>query len=413
MGTAHTLFMVETDSVNPITRLDQSHKAFNEAWVRDLVFRTPELLPVEDLLADGGVFVPIGIEIPLGTAGRVDVLGITTGGYPIVVETKLWRNPQARREVLAQTIDYIKEVAKFDYAAFEALWNQRKGAAPNQSLFDAASAADPELDEAEFIDRVGRACHRGDIIGFIVGDGIQHGLAELVDHLTRDSSHLRYSIALLELRCFQLPGGGLAVLPNIVREVSPVERAYIKIDIASGLAGQLSVTSVAKTGTDPVPPKRTTLTEEEFWAAFKDATSEETAQQFRMFVENLKQAGSEQKLVETECKQRALMLKVPDPAEAKAGASVFAITSDGKAYNSKHGVGQATRWGLPNAQVVAILDAYYDRLHQICPGFRKGGIVHLNTSQFIPVAEFADRLDDVAREIRGVASALQAAPQEA
>ena len=44
----------------------------------------------------------------------------STGGYVVVVEAKLWRNPQARRQVLSQTLDYVKRLVQKDYEWLEA-----------------------------------------------------------------------------------------------------------------------------------------------------------------------------------------------------------------------------------------------------------------------------------------------------
>lgn len=52
----------------------------------------------------------------LGTkAGRVDVLMLTASGVPTLVEVKLTRNSQSRREVLAQILDYISELTNYSY----------------------------------------------------------------------------------------------------------------------------------------------------------------------------------------------------------------------------------------------------------------------------------------------------------
>ncbi len=46
-------------------------------------------------------------EVDLGDVGCLDLFLINSDGLPIAVEVKLQRNAQARREVVAQAIDYI------------------------------------------------------------------------------------------------------------------------------------------------------------------------------------------------------------------------------------------------------------------------------------------------------------------
>ncbi|MFC6463355.1 hypothetical protein ACFP76_23215 [Paracoccus aerius] len=49
-------------------------------------------------------------------AGRIDNLLLTPAGLPVVVECKLWRNPQARREVVGQVLEYARELSRFTSA---------------------------------------------------------------------------------------------------------------------------------------------------------------------------------------------------------------------------------------------------------------------------------------------------------
>ncbi len=58
--------------------------------------------------------VPICIEMPV-PSGFVDNLMITPSGGLVVVETKLWRNPEARREVVGQVLDYAKDLSRWGY----------------------------------------------------------------------------------------------------------------------------------------------------------------------------------------------------------------------------------------------------------------------------------------------------------
>ena len=167
----------------------------------------------------------------------------------MVVETKLWRNPQSRREVVSQVLDYVKDIVTHDFEWLSSIWTtfcreQKRGSEP---LLDAIrqGAPDEELDEARFIDRVQRGLERGHVIALIVGDGIESRLEQLVSHLCRDSAHLRYSLGFVSLRCYDIPGTDeMLVLPELVQEVEPVQRAYVRIELAESLAGQVRVTSV-------------------------------------------------------------------------------------------------------------------------------------------------------------------------
>jgi hypothetical protein len=38
---------------------------------------------------------------------------VTPTGLPVLVECKLWRNPQGRREVVGQILDYAKELSRW------------------------------------------------------------------------------------------------------------------------------------------------------------------------------------------------------------------------------------------------------------------------------------------------------------
>jgi hypothetical protein len=62
--------------------------------------------------------MPICREFPT-PHGPVDNLLMTPAGDIALVETKLFRNPEARRLVLAQVLDYAMAVLRMDFASFE------------------------------------------------------------------------------------------------------------------------------------------------------------------------------------------------------------------------------------------------------------------------------------------------------
>ena len=62
--------------------------------------------------------------MPTRDSGAIDNLYLRTAGYLVVVETKLWRNPQGRREVVSQVLDYVKDIVTRDLDWLESVWTQ-------------------------------------------------------------------------------------------------------------------------------------------------------------------------------------------------------------------------------------------------------------------------------------------------
>ena len=225
---------------------------------------------------------------------EIDNLYLSTGGYPVMVETKLWKNPQARREVLSQVLDYLKELVNKDYEWFAKQWISFSKSREKRSsdLIDQLNEfSDDELDQQTFIDRFNRALERGDVIALIVGDGIETRLQSLVSHLCRESAHLRYSLALIELACYHLDDQSssteLLVVPRIIQEVEPITRACVRVDFAKGLEKQLTVTPTFEEADDTKSKKHAILSEEEFFADFESSVGSKLRRDTETFYNDL------------------------------------------------------------------------------------------------------------------------------
>ena len=109
----------------------------DEAALHALAEEAPQLLP---LAGDPGLAI-IGREVAIG-AGYVDLLGVEPTGRLVVIEIKLARNAEARRKVVAQTLDYAASLRGTPLPALEraiAPWLRTRGFA---SLDDAVRAQD-------------------------------------------------------------------------------------------------------------------------------------------------------------------------------------------------------------------------------------------------------------------------------
>ena len=202
----------------------------DEASLRDLLFRVPETLPISAIDAAYANPVPVCKELST-SAGRVDALYVNSAGRLILAEFKLWRNPQARREVIGQILDYAKEFASWGYEDLQREVSKTLGRKGNV-LFEMIRDGQPETNEAEFVDNVTRHLRRGEFLLLIVGDGIREGVENIVDFVQRHSG-LRFNLALVEAALYRGADSRLIVQPRILVRTEIVPRFVVE-DRADG-----------------------------------------------------------------------------------------------------------------------------------------------------------------------------------
>jgi hypothetical protein len=76
------------------------------------IVELPSLLPLEAVSDEPVSHMTIGEEWPAGT-GRADIVLIGSDAVLTIVETKLSRNPEARREVIAQLLEYAAYLSEW------------------------------------------------------------------------------------------------------------------------------------------------------------------------------------------------------------------------------------------------------------------------------------------------------------
>lgn len=208
---------------------DASAAAVSERELQDLLFRYPQALPIADIDAAYAQAVPICQELRL-PAGYADALYINHFGKITLAEFKLWRNPQARREVIGQILDYAKDLASWNYDDLQRQVSLATGKTGN-SPYALVRAQHPQLGEADFVDNVTRHLQRGEFLLLIIGDGIQEGAANIVDFVQRHSG-LHFNLALVEAALYRDSANALIVQPRILARTEIVQR--IVVDTALG-----------------------------------------------------------------------------------------------------------------------------------------------------------------------------------
>lgn len=258
-----------------LTRVDFGSTAasgYNEAWLQDLLHRQPGVFPVGQIEPGFGDLIPLCRELPLmfgaGRSGSLDNLFITREGGLVLVEAKLWRNPQARREVVAQAMEYAGAIFRMGYAEFEetVLKARRAEALSGGSIYELVAASEPTIGEAEFVDAVSRNLERGRAIIAVVGDGIREDIAPLAE-LLQSHAGQRFTFALVELAVFQAPTESVRlVVPSVLAKTVLIERGVVRIESGTGRVqiDPPQTSGVARAGA-PTPRRAVSIGEDEFY----------------------------------------------------------------------------------------------------------------------------------------------------
>jgi hypothetical protein len=273
----HTHPLVVTDGrAAQLRRIDLARSEYDEAWLQKLVFENPSSLPIEDIepVYSDGVAICRELVTPSGSS---DVILLNPSGYPTIVECKLWRNPEARRKVVAQIIDYAKDISKWDYAQFESACLRSRKDKRSSSLVDIVRERFPDVDEAEFIDSVQRNLRNARFLLAIVGDGIRESASELIEFLNlHGSSH--FTLTLVELPLYQIGDTGqVLVTPRVLVKTTEIVRTVVSADS----------TQSARTGVATGDERPSTATVSEFYRRFEKNRGHEELASLEACVETL------------------------------------------------------------------------------------------------------------------------------
>ena len=201
----------------------------DESTLQELLFRFPRTLPIAAIDKAYAGAVPVCRELST-PAGYVDALYVNPLGRLTLAEFKLWRNPQARREVIGQILDYTKEIASWNYEDLQREVSKalkRKG----NVLYELVRKNDPEVNEAEFVDNVTRHLKRGEFLLLIIGDGIREGVENIVNFVQRHSG-LHFNLALVEAALYRDKANGIIVQPRVLTRTEIVNRIVVEDGVA-------------------------------------------------------------------------------------------------------------------------------------------------------------------------------------
>lgn len=261
---------------------------YNEGWIQELIHKHPDLLPVRELEPAFHPIFPVCRELPT-KAGDLDNLFVSENGSLVLVECKLWKNPQARREVIGQALDYAKEISRWTYEDLvEAVSKRTKSQEDGvlKAVQEGRGDKTEEFDEKTFIDSVSRNLRRGRFLLLIVGDGIHEGVEGITNFLQRHAG-LDFTFGLVELSVFKVEGREeFLIQPRILANSVTVVRGVVRVEEQRRISVDSPVEATAGTGAQSSGAK-VTISEQEFYEKFTASSDVATANALRLFLDKL------------------------------------------------------------------------------------------------------------------------------
>jgi len=190
------ILVIEGDKVTPLDKT----KFTEEGKLQDYLEKYPSLIPLGEIIEGASDLLCIGREVGAGP-GSIDLLFIDKGGLLTVVETKLAKNPEGRRTVIGQIIEYASYISQWTADDVYRIANAYLEPNLEPNLDEAMEKINQEEFSADdFRSNIGQNLKNGNIRLIIAVDELIEPLRATVTFLNRNSN---FDILLLQVSNFE------------------------------------------------------------------------------------------------------------------------------------------------------------------------------------------------------------------
>jgi hypothetical protein len=201
------ILLMEGSKIRPI----ESSKFKEEAVLQSYLEQYPDLLPLDEVEDNPPPLLAIGREVAV-PSGAIDLLFIDSDGLLTIVETKLATNPEVRRAVIGQIIEYASFVCQWDADHIERQANQYLASRTNGETRDLYQALKVEPDAEEVRAKLEENLRKGRIRLVIAVDELVEPLRSTVTFLNTFST---FDLLILQLRDFELDAAKHVFIPSL------------------------------------------------------------------------------------------------------------------------------------------------------------------------------------------------------
>jgi len=180
-------------------KIAESFRPKDEKELQVLLTETPSLIRIDDIRDGISPLIFAVREFGLPGSGATDILTFSADGDIAIIECKLATNPEIKRKVIGQILEYAAFLWKMSYEEVDERIQKRKG----KSLTDlVGTVIAEEWDEERFRDGVKQTLDSGSFILIIVVDQINEELRRIIRYLN-ECSESAFSLHALEMQRFQ------------------------------------------------------------------------------------------------------------------------------------------------------------------------------------------------------------------
>lgn len=220
MATSDEVFMIRDGQLNALSYRPMKAGLFGKSLedaLQNLLQNYPQLIPgkqIEPGNPDPPRFVLLRREAPIG-GWSLDHLYVDQNGVLTLVETKLIQNPESRREVIGQIIEYAANAQKM-WANGRArqlateYWNSRQRDV--DELLREAFGDDLDVDTLWGL--VEENLRRGEVRLLVAADELRPEVRRMIEYLNHEMQNA--TVLGLELQCYGTDTTSLVLVPRVV-----------------------------------------------------------------------------------------------------------------------------------------------------------------------------------------------------
>lgn len=210
----------------------RERKFEDEAALQNILYQSPEIIPIEKLGEDflkPKVFIK---EAGLPGSGNTDLIGIDEKGGITIVECKLATNTDIRRKVIGQVLEYAAHLWQMDYEQFDNIcckaerWGDKHLI---NAMREKMEETEEALSEEEFRSNVTSTLKKGDFRLIIAVDALNDELRRIIQFLN-SRSEWSPQIHALEMRQFETAEFQVLVPELFGPPPHPTTKPEVKMD---------------------------------------------------------------------------------------------------------------------------------------------------------------------------------------